>query len=53
MIVSNLRLVPRLLRFLRGPDSQDGVTEQFELILSYPGLTNPVTLGDTVLLRLN
>ena len=30
-----------------------GVTEQFELILSYPGLTNPVTLGDTVLLRLN
>ncbi len=30
-----------------------GVTEQFSLILSYPGVTNPVTLGDQVLLRLN
>jgi Flp pilus assembly protein TadG len=30
-----------------------GVTDQFELILSYPGINNPVTLGDTVLLRLN
>ena len=29
------------------------VTDQFELILSYPGINNPVTLGDQVLLRLN
>ena len=30
-----------------------GVTESYPLILSYPGLNNPVTLGDQVLLRLN
>jgi pilus assembly protein CpaE len=32
---------------------QIGVTDQFPLILSYPGISSPVTLGDTVLLRLN
>ncbi|MDH3595242.1 MAG: pilus assembly protein [Rhodospirillales bacterium] len=30
-----------------------GVTDTYPLILSYPGINNPVTLGDTVLLRLN
>ena len=30
-----------------------GVVEQFPLILSYPGINNPVTLGDQVLFRLN
>jgi Flp pilus assembly pilin Flp len=29
------------------------VTESYPLILSYPGINNPVTLGDQVLLRLN
>lgn len=32
---------------------QIGVTESYPLILSYPGISNPVTLGDEVLLRLN
>jgi pilus assembly protein CpaE len=32
---------------------QIGVTDQFPLILSYPGMNSPVTLGDSVLLRLN
>ncbi len=32
---------------------QIGVTDTYPLILSYPGITNPVTLGDSVLLRLN
>jgi Flp pilus assembly protein TadG len=30
-----------------------GVTESYPLILSYPGIKNPVTLGDAALLRLN
>ena len=29
------------------------VTESYPLILNYPGISNPVTLGDDVLLRLN
>jgi Flp pilus assembly protein TadG len=32
---------------------QISVTENYPLILSYPGINNPVTLGDSVVLRLN
>ena len=30
-----------------------GVFEDYSLILSYPGMSNPINLGDQVLLRLN